>query len=403
MTENTPVQLKRTVSAPLLVLYGLGTMLGAGIYALIGEVTAVSGIYAPLSFLVAAVLAGLTGASFAELSSRYPKAAGGAVYVAAGFSSRRLPLVIGLLIVGSGVVSSGVMFRSFVGYAQEFGDFPKWMGFVALTVAIGGIAAWGVRISVTAVAVITAIEGSVLLLIIGLGVVSEPVPQTASSAAPFDLIAVFAGAVLAFYAFIGFEDMVNLAEEVKRPRRIVPLAILYALFVTALIYAAVVWVAVRVTPLQALSGNQAPMALIFSTVSGWSGAWVSLVAMMAVINGALVQIMMASRVLYGLSRQNLLPALFGTVNTYTRTPVHATTVVSLTIFVLALSFPLGTLAKTTSFFLLIVFTMVNLALIRVKMRGDQDGQEFEVPMVLPCLGALSAAGFAALSLYELLR
>ncbi len=395
--------LRRVISAPLLVLYGVGTMLGAGIYALIGEVAGVARVYAPASFMLASVIAALTAASFAELSSRLPKSAGPAVYVLEGFKSRRLSILTGLLIVGSGVISSGVMLRGFVGYAGDFLAFPHWAGFLVLSIVIAAVAAWGIAESLTAVAVITLLETGALLWVIVLGLGAEPVSAVENHAADFAVIpGVISGAVLAFYAFIGFEDMVNVAEEVKRPRRVVPRSIMAALIVTTIIYALVSWVAVRTTPVSLLQESGSPMTLIFSRLTDFSPATMSVIAMIAVVNGALVQVIMASRMLYGMAAQKTLPAWFGRIAPATRTPVNATVFVVALVFLAALALPLATLAQATSFLLLSVFALVNGALIRLKATSAGEGR-FEVPILVPYLGAAAAALFAVASLVEIFR
>jgi amino acid transporter len=395
-------KLKRSITMPYLALYGLGTMLGAGIFALIGEVASEAGVYAPLSFLLAAAIAGLTGMSFAELSSRYPKAAGEAAYVSAGYSSRWLPPLVGLLIAGSGIVSSGVMFRSFVGYAAEFIDLPIFWGTLGLTLIMSGIAAWGVVVSMVVVAVITAVEACVLILIVLLGTQTPGIDQAFTGTPSIAAAGILSGSVLAFYAFIGFEDMVNMAEEVKRPRKSIPRAIILALSATAVIYVAVAWTAMRVTPIDELAQSSAPMSVVFSKISDVPSQWVSLVAMIAVINGALVQIMMASRVLYGLGGQGHLPAWFAEINPRTQTPVRSTGVVAVCIFLVAILFPLGVLAKITSFLLLVVFAIVNIVLIRIKNRNEPSPETFLIPIYLPWMGAIATTMLALVSIWQLL-
>ena len=402
MTKDK-ASLHRTVTGPLLILYGVGTMLGAGIYALIGEVTGAAGIYAPAAFIVAALIAGLTATSFAEFSSRFPKSAGEAVYVSAGFKNDRLALIVGLLIVASGIVSSGVMFRGFVGYASAYVEVPRVFGFAILAFIIGGVAIWGIAQSLFAVAVITILETGALIAVIFLGLAADSVAPMTPVFQMSDGLGVFSGAVLAFYAFIGFEDMVNIAEEVKRPRRTMPRAIFLAFGITALIYVAVSWIAIRTTPIEALAESAAPMALIFSEISTLPTVWMSLIAMIAVVNGALVQIVMASRVLYGLAQQQMLPAWIGQISRHTRTPVHSTIIVTVCVFVSASLLPLDTLARMTAFFLLVVFTLVNLALIRVKRKSAKKPVGYEAPMLFPWLGAASAGAFAVYSVVEIFR
>ena len=394
--------LRRVISAPLLVLYGVGTMLGAGIYALIGEVVGVSGVYAPAAFILASIIAALTAASFAELSSRLPKSAGPAAYVLAGFKNQRLSFVTGLLIVASGIVSAGVMLRGFVGYAGEFLDFPDWAGFVVLSITIGAIAAWGIAESLVVVAIITVLETGALLVVIALGLGAEPVTSVASHPMNVSVaLGVVSGAVLAFYAFIGFEDMVNVAEEVKQPHRTIPKSIFAAFIVTTVIYVLVSWVAIRTTPISLLQQSESPMTLIFSHLTNGSTKLMSVVAMIAVINGALVQVIMASRILYGMAKQNTISAWFGRVGGHTRTPINATFFVIVLVFLAALMLPLTILAQVTSFLLLSVFTFVNAALIRIK-KENPASNAFKVPIIVPYLGAAAAALLALASLVEIM-
>ncbi len=397
-------KLRRVISGPLLVFYGLGTMLGAGIYALIGEVAGAAGVFAPAAFILAAAIASLTAGSFAELSSRFPKSAGEAVYVSAGFNNERLSLLAGFMIVASGIVSSGVMFRGFVGYAGEIIAFPVWLGFFFLAILVGAVAAWGIAESLIAIAVITIIEAGALLLVIGLGFAAEPIafegaPNVANGGA---VAGVLSGAVLAFYAFIGFEDMVNVVEEVKKPRRVMPLSILLALVLATMIYVAVAFAAVRTTPIALLAQSDAPMTLIFSRLTDVPAYWMSTIATVAVVNGALVQIVMGSRVLYGLAQRDAIHEWFGRIAARTQTPVNATLFIVALVLLSALTLPLATLAQATSFLLLTVFAMVNIALIRIKRRGEPNGG-FMVPIIIPYLGAASAAALAVISLAEIVR
>jgi basic amino acid/polyamine antiporter, APA family len=194
-------------------------------------------------------------------------------------------------------------------------------------------------------------------------VVSEAKPGFSSAA----LGGLFGGAFLAFYAYVGFEDMVNVAEEVKNPQRNMPIAILLALAIATVLYILVAISSLLVLNPQELGRSDAPLASIYETVTGNSPWLISLVSLFAVINGALIQIIMGSRVCYGLARQNRLPDYIGRVNSKTRTPINATLLVSLIILIAALILPIETLANTTTYLLLIVFSLVNLALVRIKL------------------------------------
>ncbi|MBE9564874.1 MAG: amino acid permease, partial [Proteobacteria bacterium] len=152
------VSLKRTLSLPMMVLYGLGTTIGAGIYALIGEIAGVAGYFAPISFLVASLMAGLTAISFAELCGRFPQAAGAAVYVKQGFSSNGLSTIVGLLVIAAGLASASALINGFVGYLHQFIGVDRILVIVLLTLVLGGIAAWGIAESVAIASLITVVE-----------------------------------------------------------------------------------------------------------------------------------------------------------------------------------------------------------------------------------------------------
>lgn len=400
--DPVPIALRRSVTGPLLVLYGVGTMIGAGVYALIGEVAAAAGMFAPLSFLLASLIAALTATSFAELAARYPQSAGEAAYVSAAFADRRIALLVGLLIIASGIVSSGVMFRGFAGYAGGLASFEPWHAYLGLALLIGGLASWGIGQSVFAIAAITIVEVGAILFVIALGAVRGlDLPDAVPAFGPAGAAGVVAGAVLAFYAFIGFEDMVNIAEEVKRPRRTLPAAILLALLLTALIYIALAVVAIGSVSVSELGASTEPMTLILSRLTDAPSGWMSYVAMLAVLNGALVQVVMASRVLFGLSRQQLIAPWFGRVHPRTRTPIAATLLVIAGVFAAAMLLPLATLAQFTAMFLLIVFALVNVALIRVRRTDAEPPGHFTAPRIVPYLGAATAALFALTSGYQI--
>ncbi|TNE35947.1 MAG: amino acid permease [Alphaproteobacteria bacterium] len=372
----TDVKLKRSLSLSLVVLYGLGTIVGAGVYALIGEIAATAGVWAPLSFVFASLLAGFSAISLAELSSRYPKSAGEAVYVLNGFGSRSLSSLVGLFVILSGIVSAATVLNGFVGYLQDLLPVSRAIAIVGIGVLIGLIAAIGIGASVGIAAVITVIEVGALCVIIyfGLGSLPELPRMLSTEAEPFSMAVAFGVAsatVPAFYAFIGFEDMVNVAEEVKNPRHNLPRAIFITMALTALIYVLIAVVAIAAVPLETLAHHGAPLTIVYEQASGRSGAWISGVGIFAMLNGALVQVIMAARVFYGLAQQGSLPKIIGRVHPKTQTPIIATVLASGIVIVIALVGSLGTLARVTSIIILIVFTLVNLALLRIKAKDPR--------------------------------
>ena len=389
--------LKRSLSTPLLVLYGLGTTVGAGIYVLIGEVAALAGSHAPLSFLVAALLAAPTAFAFAELSSRYPRSAGEAVYVSAGLRLPWLAVIVGLAVAGVGILSAAAIANGFVGYARQFVDLSGPALIIVLVVVLGLIAAWGISESVALAAFVTVVEVGGLLVVVVVGAMAPAAPPAPllepGPGAAAIVPGILAGAVLAFYAFLGFEDMVNVAEEVRDAPRTVPRAIIITLILTVVLYVAVATVAVRVVPLGDLANAEAPLSLVFAHATGGSAKIIGAIGALAVVNGALIQIIMASRVLYGLGAQGWLPAALANLHHRTRTPVLATMLAALCVLGLALSLSLVRLAELTSLVTLCIFALINLALWRIKTRDTGPVAGWSLPLWLPILGFLVSAGF----------
>ncbi len=405
--DQPKATLKRSLSLSMLTYYGLGNILGAGIYVLIGKVAAHAGYHAPLAFLLAAVLAAFTAFSYAELAVRYPFSAGEVVYVQKGLRIRLLSITIGLLIILTGLVSAATIARGFVGYLQVFVPLADEVSIVILMLCLGGLAAWGISQSVFAAALMTLVEIGGLLLILW-----AAQPQVGALIDTVELLAVwpdtltgqgiFLGAFLAFYAFIGFEDMVNVAEEVREPQRNLPLAILLALGLSTLLYFAVALVAVSAVSPQELSRSDAPLAFLYQQAQGSDPVLITLISLVAVVNGALIQIIMASRVCYGMGRRGWLPQWLARVNPITRTPVIATILITMMILALALWFPIESLARATSYLILLVFSLVNISLWRIKYRHTDDYRGFSVYRWVPVVGALGALTFILLQLFATL-
>ena len=402
MTAPPHAPLSRRLNLPLLTFYGLGTTIGAGIFVLIGKVAGRAGMAAPVSFLLASLLAAFTAFSFAELVARYPRSAGEAVYVREGFGSNRLALIVGLMVALSGVVSSAAIVNGSVGYLNEFVPVPKALGVVLMLVLLGALAAWGIGQSVVAAAIFTVVEiGGLLLVIWAAGGSLAEIPARAGELLPpldgAAWIGVMAGAMLAFYAFLGFEDIVNVAEESKDATHTLPAAIFLTLGFTTLLYVLVSLVAVlTVTPVE-LAESSAPLALVYERGAGGGSAVISGIAVFAVLNGALIQMIMASRVIFGLADQGELPGGLAWVHPRFHTPLAATALVAGAILALALFFPLEHLAETTSVIVLVVFTLVNLALVMIKWRGTPPPEGIRTwPIWIPAVGSTVSAGFLAL-------
>jgi amino acid transporter len=395
-------ELRRSLSLPLVVLYGLGVTIGAGIYVLLGATAGRAGIYAPVSFVLASIVVAFSAASFAELSTRFPVSAGEAAYVRAGFQSDSLSLVVGFLVILSGVVASAAITVGSTGYLREFVDLPDAVLVLIVVLTVGAIAAWGIMESVIFASLFTIIEVGALLAIVTVGIGSNPglvfdLPRVIPPIADLGAWAAISGAgLLAFFAFIGFEDIVNLAEEVKRPERTLPAAIFLTLGLTTLIYFLVTTVAVLSVPIDELAASRAPLSFVFGHITGASPVVITSIAIVATLNGVIIQIIMASRVLYGLGKQGSVPAIFARIHTLTRTPLIATGTITAVVLTLALVFPLEGLAEWTARIVLVIFALVNMALLMLKRRADTAPEgSFTVKIWVPFAGFLTCLALLA--------
>lgn len=401
-----PHALKRTLTLPLLTFFGLGTILGAGIYVLVGEVAGLAGMHAPLAFVVAAVVASFTAFSYAELAARHPTSAAEAVYVQEGFGRPWLSMLAGALVLFAALASAAALANGFAAYLRLFVDVPAWTAVLAVLLALGALAAWGIHESARAAAVATLIEIGGLLLVVAVSgesllALPQRLPELAPPLRGAAWPGIFLAAFVAFFAFIGFEDMANLAEEVIEPERTMPRAILLALAIATALYLLVAVTAVLALSRAELAGNDAPLALMYAKATGREPFFIGLIALFAVLNGALVLLIRAARVLHGLSARGWLPAGLGRVHPARRTPMLATAVVTAATLVLALALPLASLARATSAAILVVFCLINLALLRIRRRIPAPPGVRVYPAAVPLVGCVLSLLLLAVQLAEL--
>ena len=386
--------LKRRIGLPLLTAYGVGVMVGAGIYVLVGAVAADAGIWAPLAFLFAGLVAAPTALSYAEFSTRLPEAGGEAVYVSEGLGLQWLGVLVGLAIVVTGTISAAAVLRGGAGYLTSVVPLPMAATIVVMGLSLIAVAIIGVLESLTLAAIFTAVELIGLALVVWAGLAADPSPDLTVVAPPV-WAGIGAGAVLAFFAFIGFEDIVNMAEEVTTPEKTLPRAILYSLMITSVIYALVSYAAVRVVPLAELTSSKQPLVLVWQQAQGGSVAFLSVIAVAAALNGVLAQIVMAARVLFGLGRRTAGLAAFHHSSARFGTPTLATVLIGTAVVIGALTLPVATLAEGASTLLLTIFVIVNIALIRLKTSVPEA--PFRVPMAVPVFGLLAALAALAIN------
>jgi basic amino acid/polyamine antiporter, APA family len=363
--------LVRSLTLAHAVLYGLGVTIGAGIYVLIGLAAGRAGMHAPLAFLAAAIVMGFSAATFAELATRMPVSASEAAYVKAAFGKEWLSLGIGLLVVGTAMVSGAAISVGSAGYISIFIPLPAPVIVTSVVILMGLVACLATAQSIAFAGLMTLIEVGGLVVIIAAGTFNGgEVTARFSEIWPGTNIPAWNGVasttLLAVFAFIGFEHLVNVAEEVKRPSYTLPRALFLTLGLTALLYGFVAWIAVATIPAVELASSPAPLALVFERLTGMPLAIMSGIAIVATLNGVIVHMIMIGRVLYGLARQSSLPKALAHVNASTRAPIRATLVGVLVILGLALGAPLSSLAEMTSRLTLLIFAAVNLALIAIR-------------------------------------
>ncbi len=424
-------ELKRVMGPGLLLLFIVGDILGTGVYALTGDVAAEVGGAAWAPFVVAFAVAMVTAFSYLELVTKYPQAAGAALYTHKAFGVHFLTFIVCFAVMSSGITSASTASRAFASnLAKGFGldSANKAMitlialGFMTLVAAVNFR---GVGESVKANIVLTCVEVSGLLLVIFVGFFAifggkGDFSRTVIFDSPSDksaFFAVTAATSLAFFAMVGFEDSVNMAEETKDPVRIFPKMMISGILITGVIYVLVSLCSVALVPVGELAKSDTPLVNVVETAAPGIpiNTLLPFISMFAVANSALINMLMASRLLYGMSRQAVLPAFLGKVHRGRRTPWAAilfTTALAFGLIVYvssASSDAIATLGGTTSLLLLGVFTLVNICVLVLRRRDrdtdltrrDLDADpsndaeppvsrnHFVTPTVLPIIGAVA--------------
>lgn len=387
--------LERVISRRMLIFFVIGDVLGAGIYALVGEVGAKTGGAIWAAFLLALLLALFTAFAYAELVTKYPRAAGAALYVNRAFGRPFFTFMVAFAVVASGLASAATIARAFGGdYLSAFVSLPVAATGIAFIIAISLINLRGIRESMRFNFVLTTIEVAGLLLVIVIGAAAlgdglgDPGRALEFRDGSSVMVALLGGAGLAFFALLGFEDSVNLAEETRRPRVDFPWALFGGLIVAGVIYLLVTVIASMVVPTGTLASSDGPLLEVTSAGPlAVPDRVFSLIALFALANGALINLIMASRLLYGMAGEGIIPKALGRVHPSRHTPWVAIAVTAGATVVLLLTGEIGELADTTVLLLLIVFASVNVSVL--VLRKETVAQpHFRSPTVMPVIGML---------------
>lgn len=402
-SDDGGTPLKRAIGPKLLLLFVVGDILGTGIYANTGAVAGRIGGALWVPFVIGFVVAMLTAASYVELVGKYPRAAGAALYTQKAFRVPFLTFIVAFMVMCSGLSSASAAARAFSGdYLQEFVDISPTLIAILFVLALASLNLRGVSESVKTNVVLTVVEVTGLLVILGIGVAAvlsgdgEPSRLTEFETGGTGyavLTGVLGATALGFFAFVGFEDSVNMAEETKEPSRIFPKVMLTGLSLTGVIYVLVSITAVALVPVGELSEGATPLLTVVER--GAPNLPIDtlypFIAMFAVANSALINMLMASRLLYGMSRQQVLPRSLGKVHRTRRTPWSAILFTTLLAVGLILLVPsIQNLGDVTALLLLAVFSVVNAAVL-VLRRDKVDHDHFRAPTWLPVVGAVACA------------
>jgi APA family basic amino acid/polyamine antiporter len=402
-TSGQP-ELKRAIGPGLLLFFVIGDILGTGIYALTGSVAGVIGGALWLPFLLAFAVAFITAFSYLELVGKYPRAAGAALYTHKAFGINFLTFMVTFTVMASGVTSAATAAKAFGDtYLRQFVTLPTWAVATVFVIGLAVINFRGVGESVKANVVLTCIELSGLLLIIGVGVyavmqgrgdASRLVEINTGDTSAF--VAITAATSLAFFAMVGFEDSVNMAEECHNPPRIFPRAMLLGMGVAAAIYVVVAVLSSMLVPADVLAAakSDALFKVLDAGAPGFPLAVFAAIGLFAVVNSALINMLMASRLLYGMANERIIPRPFGRVHQNRRTPWVSIVFTSAVAIVLVISADITLLGGTTALLLLAVFTIVNVAVLVLRRRDPVDRPHFRAPGWAPYVGIV-LCGFLA--------
>lgn len=392
--HGTP--LARAITGPLLFVFILGDVLGAGIYALVGVIAGEVGgaVWVPL--LLALVMALLTATSYAELVTKYPRAGGAAVFAQRAYRTPLISFLVGFSMLAAGVTSAAGLALAFSGdYLAAFVDVPTVPAALVFLLLVGLLNARGIKESMRANVVMTVVEVTGLVLVVVLaGIVLGRGDGTLSRVVEFDesrspALAVLAAALLAYYSFVGFETSANVAEEVTNVRTVYPRALFGALLTAGAVYVLVGLAVSVVLPAGELAASSGPLLAVVSAADvGVPPRLFSLIALVAVANGALLTMIMASRLTYGMASEGLLPRPFARVLPRRRTPwvaIGATTAVAMALCVTG---SLSALAETVVLLLLVVFISTNIAVL-VLRRDAVEHRHFRAPTIFPILALVA--------------
>ncbi|MFW9781280.1 MAG: APC family permease [Candidatus Heimdallarchaeota archaeon] len=397
-------KLKRKISLFGLTAYGVGNVLGAGIYALIGEVVGITGNLSWLAFILAAITGAFTGLSYAELSAMYPKSAAEFVYTEQAFNRRILSFILGWIIIFSGILSASTVALGFAGYISDILGIDistmKIIFAIYLILILSVINFIGIKTSTRMNIIFTIIEASGLIFIIVIGIPHIGSVNYFEMPTLNSFEAIFSAVALIFFAYIGFEDIANVAEEVKEPQRKLPKAIVISILITTILYCLTAISVVSILPYSTIAASDAPLREVANEVLGPIGANViSLIALFATANTVLIMLIVTSRMIYGMARDKALPEELSKISPKNRIPISAALFTMIFTIISVLFGDITIVANATVFGVLITFFLVNISLIALRKNKPELERPFKLkPSIgwIPIIALLGSIVCAAL-------
>jgi APA family basic amino acid/polyamine antiporter len=374
-------------------MYGVGLILGAGIYALIGDAAGAAGNSVWISFILAAVAAVFTGLSYAELSSMYPKAAAEYSYIKNAFKSNFVAFLVGWLTLFVAIISASTIALGFGGYFASLFDVPVLICAVLAIVVLSFVNFIGIRESSSLNVVFTIIEAAGLGFVIWIGFSLFGHVEVNYFDAPFGVAGILSAFTLVFFAYIGFQNIANIAEEIHQPKKVLPRAIILSITITAIIYILVSLSVTRVLSWHELDLSIAPLADVAKRALGpQAQIIIASIALFATTNTVLIMLLSGSRILYGIARDKTLPLFFAKVHQKRKTPWSAIIVIGALAIVFTFAGNIATIANISVFTIIMVFIFVNLSLIWLRLKEPNMERPFKVPLNVKNFPVLSALG-----------
>ncbi|HEY0668859.1 MAG TPA: amino acid permease [Sphingobacteriaceae bacterium] len=386
-------KLKKALGLIPLTFYGVGTIVGAGIYAIIGVVAGEAGYNMWIAFVLASIAAAFSALSYAELSSSFPKAGAEYVFLSNAFPNKKvIPFITGYFITIHGTATFATVLLAFAGYFSGFFDIPEMLIAYALLAVITLFNLSGIKKSSVVNITFTSAQILGLVMLVLAGVTSQSfgnVFQYKFSLGP----EIFTSVAIVFYVYTGYEHMATLAEEAKNPGRNIPLAFIFSLIFTTVIYLLIVFSALALATPEALANSRSPLALAGSNRYSWMGPVIGVAALLATANVSLSASLSVSRMMYGMSSKGDMPAIFSKLNVQKAPWVAALALAA----IVGIFIPFGEIrlvASVSSLGAMLVFAFVNLAVIVLRYKRPALKRPFSVPLrigkfpVLPAFGII---------------